>query len=799
MQETPSSISPMNSSNPILEGITDKSTISESEINHYSPPASENKEDGFERFTGKRWWGAVLLATLVSILSVLPPLLVVLDRWIFFKPIMDFSINNWCKVQILCWAGFQDYFFWIFNCLTIVAVLILVFARPYFGKVETASSPTRSAGEPASISQDQLSLRKKLLFIATLGLILDIGLSILYRRPPGFELMLNAALFLVALILGEKEIDAGVLRDWIEALKEKAPLYGTILFSEIALVLFSRELLSFRRMNWIYIILFLLALATVVWQRKKLGKIYWLFNLTIVLFMLNLNSWKFSKIGDEYDFFDFPTYIIARQSVFQIWGTFFTALQVHSRYAYISSFVQFISMRLLGFDHFGWHFINILLVALTIPILYNFLKSFVAERIAFIAVVLLAASQYLINFSKIGYNNLQALFVMILILWMASRALKEQTSSAYFLLGISMAGCFYSFPAALYMLPLPVFLLLLYSPPKSWAVWRKYGFMLAGLLLLIIPLVFQPNFWLEMLKGTALNTSETASDSIGFVNHLITDFLYTVFTYLFVADEGHFVVSSFVDPLTAVFVPLGVLLVICNLRRSRFMIFLAVSFLVEIILIGTTSNYNSYTPKTRLFLILPFFFIFAAIGIDWLIRLIAGITAQPGKFMIYSTAVVLIAVVCLNLIQANVIFRIRKGESNELEAVFLRMLQHDAPEGTYDYKNYLLLSDSDRDWSWNLKFQEVYGLPASKAQLLQAVVEGDKIPEMWLQRIQERNMVVIIPAWTSDPVKNALSMQLHDLDKVPCSVNYDPDSDILFQMWTSHDYQDLCLKALSQN
>ncbi len=209
------------------------------------------------------------------------------------------------------------------------------------------------------------------MIIATIGLILQIGLSILYGRPPGFELILNAAAFLVGLILGEREIDARVLRGWSDTLKEKAPLYGTIIFSVISLVLFSRELLSFGRMNWIYIILLILAIVAVVWQRKKLGKIYWLFTLTLVLFMLQMNSWKFSKIGDEYDFFDFPTYAISRQSVFQIWETFFSALVVHSRYAYISSFVQFLSMRFLGFDHFGWHFSSIFLVALSHP---NFLQ-----------------------------------------------------------------------------------------------------------------------------------------------------------------------------------------------------------------------------------------------------------------------------------------------------------------------------------------------------------------------------------------------------------------------------------------
>ncbi len=202
-----------------------------------------------------------------------------------------------------------------------------------------------------------------------------------------------------------------------------------------------------------------------------------------------------------------------------------------------------------------------------------------------------------------------------------------------------------------------------------------------------------------------------------------------------------------------------------------------------------------------MFLILPFFFIFAALGIDWLIRLIAGITPRPGKFFFYATAVVLAGVVCLNLIQANVIFHLRGGESHEFESVFLRMLQHDAPEGIRIIsKTIYYYPTAERGWGWNLKFQEVYGLPDSKAQLLQAVVEGEQIPEMWLQRLQERNMVVIIPSWLPDPVKSALAPKLQEQGKVPCDVNYSPgNGSPVPNVDIGQIIRIFALKALSQN
>ena len=45
---------------------------------------------------------------------------------------------------------------------------------------------------------------------------------------------------------------------------------------------------------------------------------------------------------------------------------------------------------------------------------------------------------------------------------------------------------------------------------------------------------------------------------------------------------------------------------------------------------------------TRMFLFVPFFFIFAMIGLDWLLKLIAGITNQPGKIYYAAISVVLV-------------------------------------------------------------------------------------------------------------------------------------------------------------
>ncbi len=91
MEETTSSAAATDPSPPNLEEISDKSKISATKDNLDSLQASKDNNNDFEQFTGKRWWGAFLLAIVISIFSIIPPLFIMLDRWLFFKPIMDYS------------------------------------------------------------------------------------------------------------------------------------------------------------------------------------------------------------------------------------------------------------------------------------------------------------------------------------------------------------------------------------------------------------------------------------------------------------------------------------------------------------------------------------------------------------------------------------------------------------------------------------------------------------------------------------------------------------------------------------
>jgi 4-amino-4-deoxy-L-arabinose transferase-like glycosyltransferase len=113
-------------------------------------------------------------------------------------------------------------------------------------------------------------------------------------------------------------------------------------------------------------------------------------------------------------------------------------------------------MKLFDNRNFGWRFSNPFLMACSLPFFYYFFKAFVSQRIALMAVILLGFSHYLLSFSKIGYNNLQALFATGLVLASLTWALQSMKPIAFSATGLVMGLCFYIYPAALYVVPLPV-------------------------------------------------------------------------------------------------------------------------------------------------------------------------------------------------------------------------------------------------------------------------------------------------------------------------------------------------------
>src|SRR6185369_11492468 len=110
-----------------------------------------------------------------------------------------------------------------------------------------------------------------------------------------------------------------------------------------------------------------------------------------------------------------------------------------------------------------------------------------------------------------GYNNLQAFFALGLVLAALAHSLKSMKLAAFAFLGLAMGFCFYVYPAALYVIPLPLLGLLIYLPALTRDSIKRWGWMILSVLLVIYPLFVQPKYWQEKLPGTFLSTQMGSS------------------------------------------------------------------------------------------------------------------------------------------------------------------------------------------------------------------------------------------------------------------------------------------------
>jgi hypothetical protein len=382
---------------------------------------------------------------------------------------------------------------------------------------------------------------------------------------------------------------------------------------------------------------------------------------------------------------------------------------------------------------------------------------------------------------------------MALVLWLAGVATRSGRPIAYTALGVACSACFYVFPGALYVLALPVILIGIYPPQERADALGKVGLALAAFIILVFPLIVQPDFWESKLPGTFLNSRELVNGSTPLWFHFGSNLLYSLTSYLYIPNESHFVVSSYVDPLTAVFVPIGLAISLGQVRRNRSALVLLLAFVVEAILVGTTHD-RPFPTATRMFLMLPWFFLLAALGIDYGLTSMARLFSGPYAIPTIA-ATLMVAILGLNIYQSTRVFRQRTAGIAGLEMLFLRMLQHDAKEDPGTLKDYLFITTPDWGIDGLLVLQDVYKLPPSPTQLHRVVAERPTLPQEALPLISQPDTVVIIQPWMDETVRVGLQVQLAGLGRRPCDVRDIPEKDVRFTFWFTPALEGLCQRA----
>lgn len=702
-----------------------------------------------EEAGGGRWERRLTLATFLTVAAV-PSILVIRDRWLDHAGVREFlRAAVWCRAPALCQTQWPSYFLLVFVAVAFVLTAFLV-QRESVAMSRPDGALYRSLPPP---EPRQVRLARLLAFLALL-LMAWSALWVWLLRSGVAQVLQGTDEGASEALRGMGE-GASTFLPWLGAGPSLLLALGIGLLAASAvcrLVPLALARTTWRRhgRQWLAQGFGLVAVVTALWaicapaalgpwpalllaagavaavwpRLRRSGPVYWLLLLTLGLTSLHLGAWWRTIVGDEFSFYYEASDIAFQRPLAASLAALYDGTWVYGTHPFFSTLLQAIPLRLLGDTVFGWRFQDVLLVALALPLFYAFWSAFLDRRLALLATLFLATSHYLMAFAKIGYNNLQAYLAMAVVLVAATAAVRVRRVAAHVLLGLALGGCFYLFPAALYLLPVAGLLLLVYDPPVRRDAWRRWLAVAAGALLVAWPLLLQPDYWQAKAAGTLLSSPELAAGGAPAVRHVALNLGYALFSYLYELDESHFVAVSHVDPVTALFLLLGLgAALTAALKRDRFARFSLGSGLVLLLLAGASHD-KIAPPNTRMFLLLPWYAWLAGVGLAWVLDALAAAWPAPRRpnlrrrVLAGLPVAVLTLLVVVNYVQAHPLSRRRLASRHQpVESLIVRLARvaEDVRQPGEPPPTWLLLRPADQlDTYGGQRLLELYQIPYAR-------------------------------------------------------------------------------------
>ena len=721
------------------------------------------------------------LFTIIMLLSAIPVYFVMTDLWLGKKISITAVDELWWSILPLRELVYPRYFLIIF-CAIVLATLGIIFWR----KGPMLAFSNLNLGEKVSfneqVDQQQYRIGKYLFICALLITNFSAGYMLLKGRIPGWELLLTLALYISGRIVTEYPIEG--IKQYFQ--ERRQLLVDAVIFI-IALCSLLYNIFGESKPNFIFFLLFIFASINFLRHRKKIPLIFWVSASSLVALTWKINGWEYVVIGDEYSFYTVVHEILENRNAWEIVNHTFNGNLVYGTHPYFSSYIHYFFMKLFDSHNFGWRFSNPFLVASSLFFYYYFFRTFIIRRTALTTVILLGFSHYLLSFSKIGYNNLQAFFALGLILAAFAWTLKSMNLASFSILGLSIGICFYLYPAALYIIPLPFLGLLFFYPPVTKEAIKHWSWMIVSFALLFYPLLLQTNYWGSKIAGTFFYTDVTNSAS-ALLKNISLNILYTSLSFLYIPDQTHYVSTGYMDPFSSVFIMIGsVFLVVLVFRRNKSALFLALSFFWMFFIVGTTHG-RSFPTATRMFLLLPWLALFAAFGLEWCAERAALLFRTDRKrFLSLATSLIVI----VNLYQAYVIDIKNMPQYHTLAPLFVKTVRKINSNTHIPPKSYAFVTQPGWDTSGMATIQRAYLVPDSPRQLIDLPVEGNQLPESAAGLVSQRDVVIIVNADIDGNIMAQVGAQLQNWDKSLCEIRNEKGT-LQFQLWHSGDLAWLC-------
>ena len=620
---------------------------------------------------------------IILLLAAIPPLLVLYDRWYGMQLALPWLRAWWCSIPLLCTSALRWYFVIIFACT--LAVIVLVFSAEAEPVVEKKPAQGRRAAVSTARWQRQIGTG---LIVASMVSALATAARLLQHGGlAGADYLLFCILYLVGWALRTTS-GSGIL--------SYARDNGYRLLSEIAgFVAICAVLFGYYSRHEITVASSVLAVTAALllyWQRRSISPGYWWMLLATIVFAFRLNAWYFSYVGDEYSVLNYARLIALKSDLTTILRSVFDGTGVGEGYPYFASLLQAVSIRIFDSLNFGWRFSNILASALAVLCFFHFFRTFLPTWVASTGAFLIASSHYLASFSRIGYINSQGLLAMGLALASTSWAIRRRHPVAFVACALALALCLYTYPGAVYAIPLAIVLLLIYCPPWKENHWRGWTILTLSFMLFTIPLLLQPEYWAAKIVSTGYYVD--VQTGLSPLQRVLTQLPYAFYSFLFLPHDSHYVSVALTDVVTAALVLIGLGAILRRLRADRFVLFTLVAFVILLLLVGSIHQYD-LPPNTRMMLLVPWFALIAAIGLQWIARQLHAVR-WPSWLAVGALSTLYLVILGLNFHQTYVVSVDPSRRNGSFEANFVKLAASLASRSDTSPGNILFVYDPTR-------------------------------------------------------------------------------------------------------
>lgn len=337
--------------------------------------------------------------------------------------------------------------------------------------------------------------------------------------------------------------------------------------------------------------------------------------LFVCLNAVDLASWFYTGLGDEYAFYGTST-LLAR-------GTdginLFSQHGAYDVIPWLSSYVEGKMMAVFGINSFGWKMSLTLEAALALVALYFLARTLYGWRVAIVALGMLASSHYLFAYAHTGYPNLEILLPTISSILFFYLGIRSGSWLCLFLCGIGAGLGWYTYYPSRTTIIIVMTTTLFVVPWRDWL--KAWTWLLAGFALLWLPmlLVNRNALFDTMLAQTG--GGATAEPQANRALLPVWNLGRSILAFNYNTYNGPYVFGSLAEPITAAFFLLGLGYAIGTWRDIRSRLLLS-WFVIGTITTGVLSKYD-HVSVSRLLYQLPVVALLAAWAFDQMLTLIS--------------------------------------------------------------------------------------------------------------------------------------------------------------------------------